>query len=172
MSADRPLGNDDPVSGMPARPVVLLSCPFTATTVADLRHAVAAQVVTAGLTGDQGDDFVLAVHELVTNAVRHGGGAGELVLHRDDDTLTCEIVDHGGTPDSLPVRLPAANVPGGRGLWLAHHLTGTLLLTHRPGGTTATVNVCLTPEQPGTADSAASTHIGLGSGGPTEGTQP
>ncbi|HEY0696561.1 MAG TPA: ATP-binding protein [Micromonospora sp.] len=171
MSVDRPLGDGDPVGAIPTRPVVLLSCPFTAATVADLRHAVAAQVVTAGLTGDQGDDFVLAVHELVTNAVRHGGGTGDLVLYRDDDTLICEIVDHGGTPDSLPVRLPAANVPGGRGLWLAHHLTGTLLLTHRPDGTTATVSVCLTPERPD-AGSPAVPRSGLGSGGSTEGTQP
>ncbi|MGC5022788.1 ATP-binding protein [Micromonospora sp. DT47] len=76
----------------------------------------------AGLTGDTGYDFVLAVHELATNAVRHGGGHGHLDLHRQDDVLICEITDQGPAAGSLPVRLSAVDVAGGRGLWLAHEV--------------------------------------------------
>jgi serine/threonine-protein kinase RsbW len=134
------------------QPVVLLSQPFTAETVTDVRHTLAAQVTAVGLTGDDGDDFVLAAHELVTNAVRHGGGSGQVSLRRQGDVLICEVRDRGAGADRLPVRLPASDVPGGRGLWLAHQLTGTLMLTSLPGGVSAAVSVCLTPQA---ADSPA-----------------
>ncbi|MEV8509766.1 ATP-binding protein [Actinoplanes sp. NPDC051475] len=128
----------------PTGPVALLRQQFSAETVTALRHAVAAQVAGAGLSGSSADDLVVAVHELVTNAVRHGGGSGRLELRLIADTLVCEVVDHGGTADSLPVQLPQADTPGGRGLWLAHHLTQGLMLTQRPDGVTASVSVCLT----------------------------
>ncbi|MFE9658290.1 ATP-binding protein [Micromonospora sp. NPDC006431] len=142
---DGQLGEDDRVSGrVAARPVVLLSQHFTAEAVTPLRHLLAARVTAAGLSGDDGDDFVLAVHELVTNAVRHGGGSGHLDLRQVDGVLVCEVTDHGAGSDALPVDLPPVHVPGGRGLWLAHQLTGALMLTRRSDGVTATVSACLT----------------------------
>ncbi|MDH6466293.1 serine/threonine-protein kinase RsbW [Micromonospora sp. A200] len=125
--------------------VLLMSQDFTEATVATLRHALHAEVTAVGLTGDAGYDFVLAVHELVTNAVRHGGGRGHLELRRQDDVLTCEIIDQGPAPGHLPVRLPAVDTAGGRGLWLAHQLTEGLILTRRLDGVTATVTACLEP---------------------------
>ncbi|MEV0153824.1 ATP-binding protein [Micromonospora sp. NPDC050686] len=143
--SDGQLNEDDRVSGrIAAQPVVLLSQHFTAETVTPLRHLLAARVTAAGLSSHDGDDFVLAVHELVTNAVRHGGGSGRLELRQVDDVLVCEVSDHGTAADTLPVDLPPSHVPGGRGLWLAHQLTGALMLTRRPGGVTATVSVCVT----------------------------
>ncbi|MEU5940830.1 ATP-binding protein [Micromonospora sp. NPDC047548] len=126
---------------------VLMSVDFTAATLTALRHRVQAAVRGAGLAGDEGYEFVLAVHELATNAVRHGGGHGHLELRRQDDVLICEISDHGAATGSLPVRLPAADVVGGRGLWLAHQLSEGLLLTRGPHGVTATVTACLNPAE-------------------------
>ncbi|MFC4148731.1 ATP-binding protein [Micromonospora mangrovi] len=128
-----------------------MSQEFTAATVTALRHALHACVTAVGLTGDVGYDFVLAVHELVTNAVRHGGGQGRLDLRRQDDVLICEITDEGAAGGSLPVRLPAVDIAGGRGLWLAHQLTEGLILTRRLSGVTATVTVCLEPVDNGDA---------------------
>ncbi|GIJ78872.1 Anti-sigma regulatory factor (Ser/Thr protein kinase) [Micromonospora phaseoli] len=134
----------------------LLSEAFTAQTVTALRHLLAARIAAAGLTGDTAEDLVLAVHELVTNAVLHGGGHGRLELFRQADLLVCEVTDHGRQHDAdLAVNLPATNTPGGRGLWLAHHLTGALTLTRRHDGMTATVTASLItgaagpPEPPG-----------------------
>ncbi|GIJ24855.1 hypothetical protein Vqi01_00170 [Micromonospora qiuiae] len=124
----------------------LLSLSFTAETVTTVRHLLAARIAAAGLTGDVAEDLVLAIHELVTNAVLHGGGHGRLDLFRHADQLVCEVTDHGRGGD-LTVNLPAANTPGGRGLWLAHHLTGALTLTRRPDGVTATVVASLAPER-------------------------
>ncbi|WBB53318.1 ATP-binding protein [Verrucosispora sp. WMMD573] len=122
----------------------LLSQSFTAQTVTALRHLLTARVAAAGLTGDVAEDLVLAVHELVTNAVLHGGGRGRLDLFRRADLLVCEVTDHGHERGGdLPVNLPATNTPGGRGLWLAHHLTGALTLTRRSDGLTATVTASL-----------------------------
>ncbi|MBX7266784.1 ATP-binding protein [Micromonospora sp. Llam7] len=122
----------------------LLSQSFTAQTVTALRHLLAARIAAAGLTGDVAEDLVLAVHELVTNAVLHGGGHGRLDLFRQADLLICEVTDSGHQPGGdLAVNLPATNTPGGRGLWLAHHLTGALTLARRPDGMTATVTARL-----------------------------
>ncbi|QOC91658.1 ATP-binding protein [Micromonospora craniellae] len=122
----------------------LLSEWFTAQTVTPLRHLLAAQIAAAGLTGDLAEDLVLAVHELVTNAVLHGGGQGRLDLIRRADLLVCEVSDHGDQPDAdLPAHPPATTTAGGRGLWLAHQLTGALTLTRRPDGMTASVTASL-----------------------------
>jgi anti-sigma regulatory factor (Ser/Thr protein kinase) len=140
----------------------LLREPFTGASISELRHTLSAAVAGAGLTGAPAEDFVLAVHELVANAVQHGGGAGILLLRRLDDVLTCEVADRGGEADGLPVRLSPADQPGGRGLWLAHHLTGTLVLTRGPSGVTASVSVCLGEETSGGVSSgpAADRRIG------------
>ncbi|MEV8510605.1 ATP-binding protein [Actinoplanes sp. NPDC051475] len=130
-----------------AVPGVLLHQQFTEAEVSALRHAVTTAVATAGLRGEAAEDFVLAVHELVTNAVRHGGGGGSLELRLLADVLTCEIADDGGPCGGLPVRLSPIDRAGGRGLWLAHQLTGTLMLTRRPGGVTASVSACVTAQQ-------------------------
>ena len=108
-----------------------------------LRHAVASRARGAGLAGDRLDDFVVAVNELLTNAVRHGGGLGRVALWRQDDDVVCEVSDTGtGLPAPRPspnVR-PATDQPGGWGLWLAEELTDTFQLITGYGGTTVQVS--------------------------------
>lgn len=170
--------SDDGASA-PARPepgaglaVPLLLQDFNAETVAALRHRLRVEVTALGLTGDAGYDFVLAVHELVTNAVRHGGGHGRLVLRREGDVLICEVTDQGGGGGTLPVRLSAADAAGGRGLWLAHQLSEGLVLTRHLHGLTATVTVCLQPSAvPGAPLSASVVRRDDAPGGPQVGDQ-
>lgn len=121
----------------------LLSRPFTAATITELRHAVAARVEAAGLTGEPAEDFVLAVHELATNAVRHGGGEGHLHLRRQGDELRCDVVDHGPGTDAPSVQRAGGTEAGGRGLWLADQLADSLVLRRRADGLTATVTIRL-----------------------------
>jgi len=121
---------------------------FAAADVTAMRHDLRRHAEGAGLRGDALDDFVAAVNELVTNAVRHGGGQGSLRLVRDADTLIVDVSDRGqGFAGAVPVAAgpPAANVPGGRGILLARRLTDTLLISDGPDGVTVTVTRCLVP---------------------------
>ncbi len=142
------IGSFDPVTAAAAVTTApeLLTRDFGADDVTALRHAVRDHAMAAGLLDDALADFVVAVHELVANAVRHGGGHGCLRLRRDGDTLICDVTDHGGGfPDGVPAPAapPAADVPGGRGILLARQLTDNLLISDGPEGVTATVTVCL-----------------------------
>ena len=130
----------------PPAAAVLLRVEFgDAAAVTEVRHRLTAVVAATGLTGEPAEDLVLAAHELVINAVSHGGGSGVLEVRRAGEVLTCEVLDHGRPADPLSVRRPEATRPGGRGLWLAHRLTGSLTLTSRADGVTASVSVCVTP---------------------------
>ncbi|MDI6099598.1 ATP-binding protein [Actinoplanes sp. NEAU-A12] len=143
--ADSGTVDDHPPAGAFAgsAEAVLLSQAFAATTITAVRRAVTARVAAAGLAGESLEGFVLAVHELVANAVRHGGGAGRIHLRQQGDTLICEISDQGHGDARVPAGLPAASAPGGRGLWLAHHLTGDLRIDAGPAGLCVTVRTDL-----------------------------
>lgn len=64
------------------------------------------------------DDLLLAVSELVTNAVRHGAGAMELRLDVDDRCARVEVLDDGGASIEEPPPMPSVEALGGRGLHL------------------------------------------------------
>ncbi|WP_229401776.1 ATP-binding protein [Micromonospora okii] len=123
--------------------VALLAESIRAEAVTALRHAVTDAAGGAGLAGDALEDFVLAVHELVTNVVRHGGGSGRLRLRRHGALLTCEISDDGPGLGDVRVALPAPNEVGHRGLWLAQQLTDGLEIRDDGRGTTAWVSARL-----------------------------
>jgi anti-sigma regulatory factor (Ser/Thr protein kinase) len=110
--------------------------------VTALRHAVASCAAAGGLSGGRLDDFVIAVNELLTNAVRHGGGAGSVALWREDGSVVCEVTDSGhGLGDTPPPgNRPSPAEPGGWGLWLAGELTDSLELTSSDEGTTVRIS--------------------------------
>jgi serine/threonine-protein kinase RsbW len=121
----------------------LIAESFDHSRVTELRHAVASCAASAGLGGERLDDFVMAVNELLTNAVRHGGGAGRIRLWRSSDRVWCEVADSGAglavpVPDQ-PQR-PASDEPGGWGLWLAGELTDSLDIVTGADGTTVRVS--------------------------------
>ena len=77
----------------------------------------------AGLGVSRAADLVLAVHELATNTLRHGGGRGTLRMWREPAALICEVSDAGRIDQPLAGReRPFAGQTGGRGLWLVNQL--------------------------------------------------
>src|SRR5262249_41510308 len=58
-----------------------------------LRAAVGRRATRAGLSPSRRDDVVLAVDELATNSIRHGGGAGTLLMWETAAALVCEVTD-------------------------------------------------------------------------------
>lgn len=131
----------------PIDPLSLIAEAFDRGRVTDLRHTVASCAEAAGLGGQRLDDFVLAVNELITNAVRHGGGQGWLRLWRDAETVRCEVSDTGTgiAADQLYERhRPPPDVVGGWGLWLVRQLSDDVLVRTGPAGTTVRISASLT----------------------------
>jgi anti-sigma regulatory factor (Ser/Thr protein kinase) len=82
------------------------------------------------------DGLVLAVDELVTNSLRHGGGNGILRIWREGDEVVCEVADSGTISDPLVGRIrPPLDQPGGRGLWIANHFCDLLQIRSSSAGT-------------------------------------
>lgn len=109
---------------------------ITRETLADLRVVTAAEGESAGLDRRRIHDLVLAVHEIATNSVRHGGGSGVLRIWREGDALICEVRDRGRIAQQpLVGRVrPALGQTGGWGLWLANQLCDLVQLRELPEG--------------------------------------
>ncbi len=99
------------------RPVELSDQPGAA------RRQLAAVLADAGWDGDT-DAVLLAVHEAMVNAQRHGGGVTRATATVEDGTVVVEVVDRGqgfGVPDAPP--MPDAVAERGRGLYLIRQLS-------------------------------------------------
>ena len=114
------LGWDGPLASPGADTAEMV---FTREDLALVRRFVAEHAAGAGLAGERVSDLVLAVNELATNSMRHGGGRGLLSVWRENGTFLCEVHDRGRITDPLAGRdVPFDLRGGGRGLWLVNHL--------------------------------------------------
>jgi anti-sigma regulatory factor (Ser/Thr protein kinase) len=110
----------DPLTAPPAsvREVV-----FDRQSLRALRKLMAARAAEAGVDASRIGDFVLAVNEVATNSVRHGGGLGTIRIWLDTPWLVCEIEDVGRIEDPLAGRQePRPGQEDGRGLWIANQV--------------------------------------------------
>lgn len=116
---------------------------YDAGTIPAVRIFVACAARAAGVGRARCEDLVLAVDELATNSVRHGGGRGTLRLWTDDDAVVCEVRDAGRIADPLAgrARPTSAGAPGGYGLWLVHQLCDLVEVRTSAHGTTVRVRV-------------------------------
>src|SRR2546430_102716 len=119
----------------------LVAVEFGRRDLGPVRRLVAAAAAEAGLFGNRLHGFVLAVNELTTNAVVHGGGLGRLRLWLTGRQLVCEITDTGpGIPDGqVQTDRPPAEATSGRGLWLTRMLCDAFSLETSRKGTTVRV---------------------------------
>ena len=94
------------------------------------------------------EDFLLAVDEMTTNALRHGRPPVDLRLWAGEKRLVCTITDHGaGLQDPFIGYGPAHGADlslGGMGLWLARQLCDHVDITTAEDG----VRVRLTTDLP------------------------
>ena len=85
------------------------------------------------------DAIVLALHEALVNAGRHGGGArrAEAAICHDGSELTVAVCDQGGgfEPGPFVRRSPNPMAERGRGLWLISRLATTYEVRTTEGGT-------------------------------------
>jgi anti-sigma regulatory factor (Ser/Thr protein kinase) len=111
---------DGPLPSPAVEPAEML---FTREDLTLVRMFVGERAASEGVGPERRSDLVLAVNELATNSMRHGGGRGLLSVWRENGTLLCEVHDRGRITDPLAGReLPPDLRGGGRGLWLVNHL--------------------------------------------------
>lgn len=118
---------------------------LTCHTAADLpaaRRFVQAQVRLAGLPDATADDVVLAVSELLSNALTHGRPPARLSIYTEDvagadPVLACHVHDGGHLPvDPLAGYAPPMDLgTDGRGLWMARQLCDSVQVSADHTGT-------------------------------------
>ncbi|WEH13383.1 sensor histidine kinase [Streptomyces sp. VNUA24] len=120
-----------------ARPPGAASLSFDADALPEARSFAVREAGRLGLAEDRRQDLMLAVAELTTNSVVHGGGTGTLRIWADGHRIVCEVHDRGRLTDPLAGRRPPArDQVGGRGLMLVHYVTDLVRLHTAPDGTT------------------------------------
>ncbi|MET8483035.1 anti-sigma factor RsbA family regulatory protein [Streptomyces tendae] len=89
-----------------------------------------------GLTGRRLQDAELAVSELTTNSVVHGGGSGTVAVWSEAGQVVCEVRDAGRLTDPLAGRRPPEHGQiGGRGLLLVHYIADLVRIHTADEGT-------------------------------------
>jgi anti-sigma regulatory factor (Ser/Thr protein kinase) len=112
-----------------------------------LRHAVAAALAAVGGPREVVEDFLLAVDETTSNAVRHGAPPLGLRLWTSAERLVCTVTDHGpGMDDPFAGYGPAHGDDlsrGGMGVWLARQLCDHVDISSGPDGVTVRLTTAL-----------------------------
>ncbi|MDX3588811.1 sensor histidine kinase [Streptomyces europaeiscabiei] len=113
------------------------SLSFDAEALPQARTFAVGEAKQLGLAEDRLQDLTLAVAELTTNSVVHGGGSGTLRIWAEGEQIVCEVHDHGRMTDPLAGRRPPARDQlGGRGLMLVHYITDLVRLHTAQDSTT------------------------------------
>jgi len=117
---------------------------FTLQELSVLRRFVLQGATEASLDADRAHDLVLAVNELATNSVRHGGGAGTLRMWAEAGTFMCEVQDSGHiTEPSVGQIPPPPEQHTGRGLWVVNRLCDLVQIRSTPKGSIVRVHMRL-----------------------------
>jgi anti-sigma regulatory factor (Ser/Thr protein kinase) len=113
--------------------------------LARIRTAVRERGRAVGLGHAESADLVLAVNELVTNSVIHGGGVGWLRVWLESGALVAEVRDNGRITDPLiGRRKPTADGSGGAGVWMVHRLCDLVQIrSSLEKGTTVRIRVAI-----------------------------
>jgi len=115
---------------------------FSLTSLRTARRLVAREAQQTNMSVGRREDLVLAVDELATNSVIHGGGQGRLIVWRSDEAVVCEVRDQGHISDLVAgQRPPPPEQPTGRGLRLVCRLCDRVHISSSPGRTIVRVEM-------------------------------
>jgi anti-sigma regulatory factor (Ser/Thr protein kinase) len=127
---------------LPDPPADAAALEFEPSTLQAIRVFVAMRAADAGLDPMRTEDLVLAVNELASNSVRHGGGSGVLRTWVDGNTFVAEVSDSGQIDYPLAGReQPVSGQVGGHGLWLVNQLCDLMQMRTYPTGSVVRVHV-------------------------------
>jgi anti-sigma regulatory factor (Ser/Thr protein kinase) len=134
-----------PLEGrLPDPPAQAQAVTFTVTSLHELRELVSEIAHRAQLSSERTENLRLAVNELASNSVRHGGGAGTLTTWRQDGVLVFQVSDGGRIGERLVGRVrPEPEQASGRGLWLVNHLCDLVQIRSDAHGSSVRVQMRL-----------------------------
>ncbi|CAM5434375.1 non-specific serine/threonine protein kinase OS=Streptomyces tendae OX=1932 GN=GUR47_05470 PE=3 SV=1 [Streptomyces tendae] len=126
-----------PVTDEPLGPVPDAgSLAFGSGELPEARRFAIDRAASLGLTGRRLQDAELAVSELITNSVVHGGGDGTVAVWAEAGQVVCEVRDAGRLTDLLVGRRPPERGQiGGRGLLLVHYVADLVRIHTSDEGT-------------------------------------
>jgi anti-sigma regulatory factor (Ser/Thr protein kinase) len=131
-----PAREETMAEGLPRPRGDVWEIPFAADDLFELRQLVSAWASKEALAAEPTEELVLAVHEIATNSVRHGGGMGMLRLWRTGEELVCEVQDAGYIRDTLATRrAPGRLASASRGLWITEQICDLVEIFSSPRGT-------------------------------------
>lgn len=134
---------DQSPRGVPAPAATGLTVRFDRTNLYELRSSVAAHASELGIAPERLTQLLVVATELATNAVRHGGGRGELHLWAAGGTLHCQVRDRGRGINDLDnagrERTPITG-DGSRGLWVVREFSDDVHLANTSPGLTVTAS--------------------------------
>jgi hypothetical protein len=98
------------------------------------------EVVTSHLTGvidnTRLSDLLIAVSEVASNSLLHGGGEGTLRVWSTGRSVACEVRDRGWIRQPIVGRTrPKLDQESGRGLWMVNQLCDLVQIRSSPAGT-------------------------------------
>ena len=127
---------------LPAPPPDAEEMAFGPGDLLEVRRFVAGHTAAAAFGEARAHDFGLAVNELATNSLRHGGGGGTVLAWREGGTLLCEVRDSGHISQALVGRRrPATEQENGWGVWLANQICDLVQIHSSPHGTAIRVRM-------------------------------
>jgi anti-sigma regulatory factor (Ser/Thr protein kinase) len=130
---------DDPLCDPPAHTPEFV---FDINGLSALRMLVRQTAEQAGFTPRRVADVALAVDEVATNSIRHGGGTGVLRVWIDGNTLICDVRDAGRLDDPLVGRCrPDPGQIGRRGMWLVNQLCELVQIRSSMAGTNVRLHI-------------------------------
>lgn len=107
-----------------------------------LRQAARDLAIEVSMSRAREEDLVLAVTELATNSIRHGGGSAAVTLWSESGAALCQVDDGGFVADPMVGRrMPRTEGTTGRGLWLVNHLCDLVQLHSSPAGTIVRITI-------------------------------
>lgn len=129
---------------LPPPPAGAREVAFTGNTMGWLRELLSEWASELELGYERTEHLVLAMTELASNSVHHGGGAGTLRMWREEERLLVEVHDRGHIEEPLVGRTrPSPEQPTGRGLWLVNHLCDLVQIRSAPTGSVVRVHMRL-----------------------------
>jgi anti-sigma regulatory factor (Ser/Thr protein kinase) len=121
---------------LPDPPAVRYALPFKADSLSAVRKFTGYHAALAGLPEQRKDDLVVAVNEVATNSLLHGGGCGSLRAWHEPDRVVFELRDDGRIEEPLVGReCPEPDQIGGHGLWLANQVCELVQIRSSADGT-------------------------------------